>query len=263
MNYTKLLQSAALPLAALCLAPLTCLAQGNSPQLFDVTTLVIKPGMTAKFEQGAKDALAYLQSHGATNRTAAFEVRTGPQAGTIVILSPFHWDQFDHPPAYEAGFGQLIDNKVAPYLSSLQGAHIIETVPELSGPAQPNAAPEKWYAVVTIEIRPGKMNDFLAAAQVLGAAHTKAGDPSPSPNSFLVYRNVSGDSNEVILAVGRPSAADFGRPRGKSNLQVLQQVFGSAGTSIERAVTDSIESENIAFDEYRPDLSFIPSGQGQ
>lgn len=259
MNRAKSLKLAVLPLTALCFSPLVCLAQGNSPSLFEVITEVVKPGMTAKFEHGVKDVDAYAQSHGDTTGTSAFEVIDGPQDGNIIILVPFHWADRDHPGAYSAGLDQVAVKEVEPYLSSAQGG-ITEILPNLGTAAPANTPPEKYYELIQLEIKPGKMDDFLAAVRQISDAERKV-NPQSSPVSF--FAEVSGgDANQITVSIGHPDFADFGRP-GKSILQVLREAYGEdSASTVWRALNDSIASEHNTIIQYRPDLSFTPSGQG-
>lgn len=260
MSSTKPLKSAAILFAAACLAPLTCLAQGNPGTMYEVITQVIKPGMTTKFEQGAKDVVAYAQSHGDTTGASSFETVNGPNMGNVVVLAPYQWADQDNPPSYEAGLEQVIAKNVGPNLSSLQ-ISIVRLLPNLGSPAPANATPQKYYQVISLGIKPGKMTEFLAAATQLSAAENKV---NPQPNPVLIYQLVSGgDPNEIIVAIGHPDYADFGKP-GKSNSEVLREAYGEdVATSVIASLDNSVASEQISISRYRPELSIIASGQGK
>jgi hypothetical protein len=247
----------AISLAALCFAPLACLAQGSQGTLYEVVTAVVKPGMTAKFEQGLKQVNAYAQSHGDTTGTASFEVMFGPNEGNIIILIPFKWENLDHPPDYEAGLGQAINKDVEPYLSSAHTS-LARAMPNLGNPPAANAAPEKCYEVIQVEVKPGSMDDFMAAVAQITEAEHKA---NSQPNPVIVYEEeAGGDAYEVTVAIGHPDFADFGRP-GKSNFEALSAAFGvPAARSTMSALYGSIASEQNFIVRYRPDLSFTPGG---
>jgi hypothetical protein len=260
MNLMKLLKSAAIPLAALSLAPLSCLAQSDQGTVFEVVSLVLKPGMTAKFEQGMKQVSAYAQSHGDTTGATAFQVMFGPNDGNIVFLIPFKWENVDHPPSYEAGLGQVISKNIDPYVSSSHTS-LIRLMPKLGNPAQANGTPEKFYEVLDLKIKPGRGADFIAAVTQLTEAEQKY---NPGPGPVEVYEEVSGgDADDVTVAIGHPNFADFGKPE-KSDTEVLTQAFGAAAArSIINELESTIVSEENFFVRYRPDISYIPSGQGQ
>ncbi len=259
MNSMKRLKSAAIPLAAMCLAPLACLAQDSQGTLYRVVTAVVKHGLTAKFEQGVKQVNAYLQSHGDTTSHTTFEVMYGPDEGNIVLLIPFKWEDEDNPPSYADGAGQLVAKSVSPYLSSAHTV-LVRELPNLGNPPAANAAVQKYYEVVDLTVKPGKMDDFLAALGQLSAASLKS---NPGPNPVLIYRTVAGgDADEITVAIGHPDFADFGRPAGKSNIEVLTEAYGGAAAlAIENSLSNSIASVHITIARYRPDLSFTASGQ--
>ncbi len=261
MNRAKLLKRTALPLAAMCLAPLACLAQTSTGTTDLVVTETPKPDMTAKYEQGVKDVDAYAQSHGDTTGSAAFAVVTGPQRGTIVILSPFRWADADHPPSYEAGLQREIAKNIDPYLATPYRLSFVQSLPNLGNPGQANGGPDKYYEVITLQIKPGKMNDFLAAVTQISSAEQKN---NPSPNPVIFYQLLfGGDASEITVAIGHPNLADFGRA-GKSIDEVLRETYGGdVATSVMVSLDGSIASEENEIVEYRPDLSFTPSGNGK
>ncbi|MGH8150160.1 MAG: hypothetical protein ACRETB_09350 [Steroidobacteraceae bacterium] len=256
MSPTRLFKSAALPLAAMCLAPLACLAQGTAGNTSEVITITPKPGMTAKFEQGAKAVNAYAHSHGDPVGNEAFEVRDGPDDGQVIFLQRFNWASEDHPPSYAAGLSREVGKDVAPYVSVRIGLNDLAV--GLSKPAAANAPPMKYYEVIHYDIKPGRMGDFLAALRQIGAAeHAK----NPGSNPYYVYLERSGgNGNEVTVAVGHPSFADFART-GKSPFDALVETYGEQSVSIWRSAVRAIASEQNSIIEYRPDLSYIPSGQ--
>ncbi len=258
MNAIRPLKFAAIPLAALCLAPLSALAQNNQGSLVEVVTLVVKPGMTAKFEQGMKQLAAYAQSHGDTTGWSAYETMYGPDEGNIDVLVPFKWEDVDNPPSYEAGFGPVIAKDVEPYLSSSH-SQLVRLMPNLGSPAAANSTPSKFWEVIDVRIKPGKADDFLATVGQLSEAEKKF---NPSPNPVEIFETVAGgDADDVTVAIGHPSFADFGH-EGKSNIEVLTQAYGApAALSIENALSNTIASEQVTIVRYRPDLSLTASGQ--
>lgn len=260
MNPTKLLKSTVIPLAAMCLAPLACLAQASPGTTYLVITETPKSDMTAKFEQGVKDVDAYARSHGDTTGSGAFYVVTGPQRGTLVILSPFQWAQQDRPASYEAGLDSVITKNVLPYLASPYGLSFVQVLPNIGNPGPANATPEKYYEVITLRIKPGRMGDFLAAVSQISSAERKE---NPSSNPVIFYQLLfGGDANGITVAIGHPNLADFA-PTGKSMDDVLREAYGGEVTSsIVSALDNSIASEENEIVEYRPDLSFTPGGQG-
>lgn len=260
MTSIKPFKCAAIPFAALCLAPLSCLAQSDQGNVFEVVTLVAKPGMTAKFEQGLKQVYAYAQSHGDTNTVSAFEVMYGPDDGNVVLLIPFKWDSVDHPPSYEAGIGPVIAKNIDPYVSSAHTS-LMRILPKLGNPPPANAAPQKFYEVITVRIKPGKGDDFLAAVGQLSTAEEKY---NPGPNPVEIFETVAGgDADEVVVAIGHPNFADIGH-QGKSNMEVLTQAYGGpVALAIENLLSSAIAHEEVTIDRYRADLSYTPSGGGQ
>ncbi len=258
MNAMKPLEFAAISLAALSLAPLSCLAQSNQGALVEVHTLVVKPGTTAKFEQGVKQVAAYAQSHGDTTGWSAFEVMYGPDQGNIDILVPFKWENVDNPPSYSAGLGEAIVKNVVPYLVSSRSG-LVRILSDLSTLPAPNSAPQKFWEVVSVRIKPGKGDDFLATVGQLAAAEKKF---NAGPNPVEIFETVAGgDADDVTVAIGHPNFADFGH-QGKSNVEVLTQAYGApAALSIESSLSNTIASEQVTIVRYRPDLSLTTSGQ--
>jgi antibiotic biosynthesis monooxygenase (ABM) superfamily enzyme len=260
MKSIKLVKSAAIPLAALCLAPLACLAQSDQGTVFEVVTLVVKPGMTAKFEQGMKAVADYARSHGDTTGWSSFEIMYGPEGGNIDVLVPFKWENVDNPPSYEAGLQDVITKNVRPYLSSVH-TQLVRELPNLGNHPSASAPPEKYYQVIDLRIKPGKMNDFMAAVGQLSAAEQKF---NPGPNPVEIYTTVAGgDADDVTVAIGHPNFADVAR-QGKSDIEVLTSAYGGpAASSIMHALEDTIATEEVTIARYRPELSSAASGQGQ
>jgi hypothetical protein len=257
MNSIKPLKLAAIPLAALCLAPLSCLAQSNQGALVEVVTLVVRPGMTAKFEQGMKQVATYAQSHGDTTGWSTYEIMYGPDEGNITILIPFKWESVDNPPSYEAGLGQTVTKSVGPYLSSFH-TELVRELSNLSSPPAANSAAQKYWEVLDLRLAPGKADTFLATVRQLAEAEKKF---NPSPNPVELYETVAGgDADDVTVAIGHPNFADFGH-EGKSNIEVLTQAYGApAALAIESALSNTIASEYVTIVRYRPDLSLTTSG---
>jgi hypothetical protein len=258
MSPSKLLKSAAIPLAALCLAPPAALAQGNSGQTYQVLQETVKPGAAAQFEQGVKQVDAWAGGHGDTVGTSAYEIVTGPDTGNIVVLVPLDWTSMDHPPSYEAGLDREATKVVEPYIASLQRS-IVQVLPNLGNVPPANTPPEKYYQIIQLTIKPGKMNDFIATVARISAAESKE---NPSPNPFIVYaQQYGGSPNLVTIAIGHPSWVDFAR-RGKPMADVLRQAYGAtAASSLTDTLDSTIADEQIQIVVYRPDLSFIPGGQ--
>lgn len=259
MSPTQLLKRAALPVAAMCLAPLACLAQGSRSNTYQIIAITPKPGMTAKFEQGVKAVNAYAHSHGDTVGNEAYEVDDGPDEGQIIFLVPFRWADQDHPPSYAAGLSREVAKDVEPYSSSIQ-VSLSDVLPQLSNPGPANGPQMKYFEVIQYVIKPGSMGDFLAALrQISTAEHQK----NPGSNPYYVYAERSGGNGGAItIAVGHPSFADFARA-GKTPFDALDEAYGQQSIAIWQSAGRAIASEQNEIIEYRPDLSYIPSGQGQ
>jgi len=260
MNRSALLKSAALPLAALLLAPLACLAQGSAEHTYEVFTETIKPGMTAKVEQGIKAVDDYAQSHGDPVGSEAYQVVTGPNMGQLVILAAFDWATADQTPSYAAGLDRVVQQRVEPYLSNLV-IQLSDLLPQYGSPAPAGSTPMKYYDVEQYVIKPDRMGAFLAAiAGLTGAEHKE--NPGSSPVYVYAPRS-GGNANEITIAIGHSSIADFAKP-GMSTFQALQKAYGDqVAIAIWNSAMKSIVSENDEIIEYRPDLSYVPSGQGQ
>lgn len=260
MNRAQLFKYTALPLAALCLAPLACLAQGSAPQTFEVLTETIKSGMTTQVAQGIKAVDDYAQSHGDPVGTSAYEVVTGPNMGQIVILVPFDWATEDQTPSYAAGLNRVATQKVEPYLSNLV-FQLADLLPQYGNPAPANSTPMKYYQVEQYVIKPDQMGAFLAAIADLTAAERKE-NPSSTPVSIFRGRS-GGNPNEITIAIGHPSLADIAKG-GKSTFEALREAYGDeAAIAIWNSAEKSIASEDDYLIQYRPDLSYVPSGHGQ
>lgn len=260
MNPTKLLTCAALPLATLCLTPLACLAQGSPGHTYEVLTETIKPGMTAKFVQGVKAVDDYARSHADPVGTQAYGIVDGPNQGQIVVLVPFNWANEDQPASYEAGLSRVATQSVEPYTSSVV-FQLADLLPQFGNPAPENSPPMKYYDVEQYVIKPDKMGSFLAAvAQITAAEHKE--NPGSNPVSIFAGRS-GGNPNTITVAIGHPSIADFAKP-GKSLFAALQGAYGDeAAIAIYRSAEEAVASEQDYIIEYRPDLSYVPSRQGQ
>jgi hypothetical protein len=253
MRPTTLLKYVLLPLAATCLAPLACLAQGSPETTIEVLTEMPKPGMTAKFEEGVKAVDAYAQSHGDTAGTAALEVIDGPNAGQINILLDFNWADEDRTPSYAAGLGRVAVQKVEPYLA-WDHAMLWDLLPALSHMPPANSPTAKYYERINLVIKPSAMGDFMAGLRQL--ASTAKADTA----YYEVYVERSGgNADAVVIAIPHTSMADFARS-GDSPFERLRKAYGEQSVAIWSSVQRAVASEQDDIVRYRPDLSFIPSG---
>ncbi len=262
MNPTQRLKYAALPFAALCLAPFACLAQGSPTpeQTYEIVTETIKPGMTAKFVQGVKAVDDYARSHGDPVGTEAYEITDGPRNGQIVILVPFNWATADQPASYEAGLDSVATKNVEPYTSSIE-FQLTDVLPQYGNLAPANSPPMKYYEVEQYVIKPDKIGEFLAALTQITAAEHKE-NPGSNPVSVFEMRS-GGNPYEITVAIGHSSIADFAKP-GKSVFEALRGAYGDdAAIAIYRSAEESIASEQNYIAQYRPDLSYVPNGPGQ
>ncbi|MGH8150159.1 MAG: hypothetical protein ACRETB_09345 [Steroidobacteraceae bacterium] len=261
MRPTTLLKYAVLPLAAMCLAPLACLAQGSAESTIEVLTEQPKPGMTAKFEEGVKAVDTYAQSHGDTAGTDAFEVIDGPDEGQIAVLLDFNWADQDRTPSYGAGLDRVAVQKVEPYLA---WGHVTlwDLLPALSNLPPANAPAAKYYERVNLVIKPSRMGDFLTAVRQIAAVSRK-GNGGPHPGYFQVYVERSGgNADAVIIAIPHVSMASFAQG-GDSPFEMLRKAYGEQSVAIWSSLERAIASEQDDIVRYRPDLSFIPSGQAR
>ena len=175
-------------------------------------------------------------------------------------MAAFDWATADQTPSYEAGLQRVVGQRVAPYLSNLVFG-LTDVLPQLGNPPPAGSTPMKYYEIDQLVIKPAHMSAFLTAIASISAAERKE---NPSTNPAIVYQTRSGGNpNEITFAFGHPSLADFAKP-GMSVLEALQKARGDdAATVITRSLAEAIASEQTFIVEYRPDLSYVPSGKGQ
>lgn len=260
MSPTTLLKYAVLPLAAMCLAPLSCLAQGSAETTIEIISELPKPGMTAKFEQGVKDVDAFAQSHGDAAGTATYEVIDGPDEGQIDVLLAFNWADQDRTPSYAAALDRTAVTKVIPYIA-WDHSMLWDLLPELSDLPTANTPDAKYYERLNLVIKPSRMGDFLAAMRQIATVTREQKDRS-HPHYFQVYAERSGgNANAIVIAIPHPTMASFAQS-GDSPFERLRKAYGQQSIAIWSSLLRSIASEQDDIVEYRPDLSFIPNGQG-
>src|SRR6185437_7684203 len=201
-----------------------------------------------KFEQGMKQLDAYARSHGDTTGWGSYEVMYGQEDGNIDVLIPFKWENPDNPPSYEAGLQQAIAKDVEPYITSAH-SQLVRELTNLGNHPAANGPPQKYYEVIDLRIKPGRMNDFMAAVGQLSAAENKF---NAGPNPVLIYTTVAGgDANDVTVAIGHPNFADIGK-EGKSDIEVLTSAYGGqAASSVMHSLEDTIATEEVTIARYR------------
>ena len=171
----------------------------------------------------------------------------GPEGGNIDILIPFKWENEDNPPSYEPGLQEVIAKSVRPYLSLVR-TQLVRELPNLGNHPAAGALPQKYYELIDLRIKPGRMNDFMAAVGPLSAAEQKF---NQGPNPVLIYTTVAGgDANDVTVAIGHPSFADLGQ-QGKSDIEVLTAAYGGpAASSVMHSLEDTIATEEVTIARY-------------
>lgn len=143
----------------LCAATLTAFAQNqNNNTLYQVNVLKPKAGMKNAFEESWKIHVAKF--HGKDNKRSVFEVTSGPDDGSYVIVEgPFSYADMDKDKPMTKEHDADLDKNFDPKLEPKTSNGLFRWVDSLS--LNPQVQAQKFLVTVT-QVKNGKMGEYLS-----------------------------------------------------------------------------------------------------
>ena len=169
-----------------------CYANGQGNTLYKVNQVMPKPGMSSAFEESWKQHMAKF--HSGPDKRDVYEVVSGPDAGTFVIVQgPMSYAKMDTvlPDAKEHSLDmeKNFSSKVEPLNNNM----LVRWVDTLSYRSDIKA--ELFLLTVTV-VKDGKMAEYMAEARKVILLYSKLN----APFSFnTMVKQQAGSSPTIIL----------------------------------------------------------------
>ena len=240
------------------------LAPAQQPQHNPVSLMIaqedtVKAGSREQYENGRKQLAAWHASTKDPHALVVFEVRTGEEQGTYVLVRRgLQWADLDKESDHEAEQHAEIHKAIGDSRDK-SVTKMYEEVPELGhATGETSDRPAKYYEIDTFHVPLAKMHLFVAAAARFREALEK--NKIPMDASWYAL-DEGGESGTWILVISHKTWASFDDPAVKSPPEIVLDAFGH---NEGQAVVDQIENAMGGFFtsevvEFRPDLSYFPT----
>ncbi len=253
MNATKLVSIFGITL----LTAVSGLAQDKPGTVAALEFQTPKNGMVKQYEDGRKQKAEWHKQQKDSQPLYVWQVISGEHTGSYVVgRLDQHWADFDKPSVPEQADLDQYNKVIGASVQSLI-AQYYEYLPKVSSPG--NTKPtDKLSEINVYKVRAGHDSDFNSAMTRVAEAIQKT--KWPVSYLWLALAN-GGQSGTYVLVIPHTKWADFGdKPDAKPFRQMLADAFGpEEADSITKRFDSSIESVTSEIDEFRPDLSYLPS----
>lgn len=246
---------ASLSVALVALAAAPAFAQAPPPDsVTQVFRQKVVPGMVDKYEAGRKKHMAWHKAQGDPWIWNTYEITTGPDTGSYLIVSSNHqWADLD---TWTAKFG---DGDTADANVSMAGTQAGSQqtywwqLNDISRLPAADAPPPALYSLTTYSVKPGHDAAMAATIGKISAALTAAKYPLHS----IWYRLVNGGSTPAYAVVTpRANMATF------SNLVMSaaeKQLGKAAAEALSKEFFDHVTGVQTELLQRRADLSYAPN----
>jgi hypothetical protein len=214
----------------------------------------VKPGMTAEYEKGRTQHMAWHKSQNDAWSWATWEITTGEGTGNYLIGTCGHsWKDFD---AREKFNVEDSANATQTMGSSQSGGTMAYYVmrPDLGKPA-PEGPPPAYLSVITFHVKPEGIMDFTNSVKQVMAAFEKTNAPR-APSTWYQLAN-GGRGPEFVLVMERKSMADMQSPSPKSLDEIVKEAYGGQADTIMSTLRKSYWGTTTELLHYRADLSYM------
>ena len=248
----SLIASLSVALVVVVAAP--ALAQTAPPDsVTQVFRQKVVPGMVDKYEAGRKKHMAWHKAQGDPWIWNTYEITTGPDTGSYLIVSGNHqWADLDTWTA-KFGDGDTADANVS--MAGTQAGSQLTYWWQLNAISRLPAAdapPTAFYSLATYHVKPGHDGAMAATVGKINAALVAANYPLHS----IWYRLVNGGSTPAYAVVTpRANMATF------SNVvtSVIEKQLGkTAAEALSKEFFDHITGVTTELLQRRADLSYAP-----
>ena len=230
-------------------------AQENQNTVVEAHRATPKPGMRAQLEAGRVKHMAWHKQQGDTWAWHVWEVTTGAETGSYLVVSPGHqWPDLDAWAA-KMGKGDAADAAVnlAPYQASASSSYWV-MLADASRPPAPGGPLVKG-TLTTYRIKPGKGDQFREALRTLKGALEKGNYPRRA--IWYALAN-GGPTGTYAVFVPRASMAEMALTEPSLRTVVETALGRTAGEAALDAFSDAVESGSSELLEFRADLSYLP-----
>lgn len=213
-------------LAAICLSVIGAGAvqAADDPNIARMWVVTPKAGMDQQLEDAMKAHNQWRVDNNDPWPWSTYHQVTGSDLGDWLIRSCCHsWadmEAYGNSDFSTAAYEHWMAN-VEPYVAETAG-HMSEAMPEISNWPE-DAGPYEWVWAYTYKVKPGKANDFIAAAKAIVDELKKAGWGEP----FGFVRQLDGEIPRITLVIGEDSWSGFAGPE-KSAREVVAEALGQA-----------------------------------
>jgi len=213
----------------------------------------VVPGMVDKYEAGRKKHMAWHKAQGDPWIWNTYEVTTGPDTGSYLIVSGNHqWADLD---TWTAKFGDADTADANVSMAGTQAGSQLTYWWQLNAISRLPAAdapPTALYSLTTYHVKPGHDGAMAATVGKINAALVAANYPLHS----IWYRLVNGGSTPAYAVVTpRANMATF------SNVvtSVIEKQLGKpAAEALSKEFFDHITGVTTELLQRRADLSYAP-----
>lgn len=213
-----------------------------------------KSGTAQQFEEAGKQHMNWHRQQNDDWEWHVWQYRTGPFVGQYLALTAGHrWEDFDAKEEFMEKDQADAMKTMGPHVES-----VTTWFSRLRGDISnwPADVEAKFVQVVTYELEPGKVNDFLYAAGKIHQTLQKANWPRYYLWDQLI---VGGDTPQLSLVLPMQKWADMNPPE-RPFVEVLEEILGRReAQALLDSIMDAIQSERSDILQFRPDLSYTPS----
>lgn len=239
------------------LAAMSGLAQEKPGTIAGLEFQTPKNGMVKQYEEGRKQKAAWHKQQKDSLPLMVFQVVSGDHTGSYIVgRFGQHWADFDKPSVPEQADLDEFTKVIGAYVESVVTRYYQFMAKDSKPPDSPT--PTRFSEVVTYHVRPGKGLAFRSAI----TRATEAIEKTKWPVHYIWYALANGGpAGTYVLVIPHANWADFeDKPDMKPFPEMLKEAFGQGeADSILKRFDDSIESETSEIDEFRPDLSYLPT----
>ena len=215
-----------------------------------------KNGMTDQLVEGLKKHTEFHAGKKDPWQWEAWQISSGENTGDFIIGTFEHkWADFDNVPVSGPEHEADWKKNGAPYTESMNTMYIAD-MPSHSVTPPKGTPTAKLATLVTVYLKPEKVEDYVNAISKIPAAFAKAG----SDRQYYFSRVVAGGRQPAFLLWWvTKSWASMDRPG--NFLKVLEDTYGPTdGASILDTLSkSSLHESNFTILTYREDLSYKPS----
>ena len=244
-------------LSAAFLVALAAPASAQAPPPDSVTQVFrqkVVTGMVDKYEAGRKKHMAWHKAQGDPWIWSTYEITTGPDSGSYLIVSTNHqWADLD---TWTAKFGDADTADAGVSMAGTQASSQLSYWWQLNAVSRLPAAdapPTALYSLTTYSVKPGHDAAMTATIGKITAALTAANYPLHS----IWYRLINGGSTPAYAVVTpRANMATF------SNLVMAaaeKQLGKAAAEALSKEFFDHVTGVQTELLQRRADLSYAPN----